>query len=285
MARKFIGGPFNNQMRVVDEVSLGVAIQITLDDGKPLTPRRWAIYRLVGNEMKYCGDGDHPACLVDAHKKLDTEAWAFDRWASLCGNLDIARGVPTDQMADNTATPAREDQVYDKALERLTQWESNPEERQALVDDDIEPPTPEAIKRAKKSIYRLQARQGKGWPPITFNGVGMGSDGEVCVYYRVGRFDIDERAFKTGMVEIFAFDNATHKLVAVYDWYGYCMRGPVGGHIAVQCLGPNHKMMVNLFDAIRQEGQKWDFNKARGAFPWKPGDPTAVQIIDEMRGE
>jgi hypothetical protein len=40
-----------------------------------------------------------------------------------------------------------------------------------------------------------------------------------------------------------------------------------------------------LQDAIRQEGQKWDFNKARGAFPWKPGDPTAVQIIDEMRGE
>lgn len=207
------------------------------------------------------------------------------RWEGLSGNVDIARGVPTDQMADNTATPAREDQVYDKALERLTQWESNPEERQALVDDDIEPPTPEAIKRAKKSIYRLQARQGKGWPPITFKGVGMGSDGEVCVYYRVGRFDIDERAFKTGMVEIFAFENATHKLVAVYDWYGYCMRGPVGGHIAVQGLDPYHKTMVNLFDAIRQEGQKWDFNKARGAFPWKPGDPTAVQIIDEMRGE
>jgi hypothetical protein len=137
------------------------------------------------------------------------------------------------------------------ALERLGKWESDPEERQALVDDDIEPPTPAAIKKAKASIYRLRTRPSRGWP-ITFKGVGMGRDGEVSVYYSIGRFDIDERAFKTGTVEIFAFDNTTNKLVGVYDWHGFCKRSPVEMHVTIQGFDiPYYQCIGNIFDTIR----------------------------------
>jgi hypothetical protein len=40
---------------------------------------------------------------------------------------------------------------------------------------------------------------------------------------------------------------------------------------------------VSHIDIVEERGDTWDFRKAKGAWPWKPGDPTAAQSIRMVR--
>ncbi len=72
-ARWFVGGPFDGEIRVVDETSMSISVPILDRFGNTLTPPRWSVYAIKGEEMAYVGDaasvGDAIEAIIQARAK------------------------------------------------------------------------------------------------------------------------------------------------------------------------------------------------------------------------